>query len=152
MINQRKVDYLRVCFMIAGHTKFAPDRLFAQVSNSYNQQDVFTVMELKNLCDLHAQTVIEDGSSVFTWRDTLGSKYSDLPGTRKLHDFLTVYSYRGSLVMKVRENCYDDSFRSSPLRVINPDAEGVPTSNYKDTRLRQQVRTYEDHVQSLRTS
>ena len=40
MIALRKLDYIRFCFMVADHTKFAPDRLFAQVSNSYNRQDV----------------------------------------------------------------------------------------------------------------
>ena len=149
MIDQKKLDYLRLCFMIAGHTKFAPDRLFAQVSNSYNQQDVFTIAELKDVCDLHAQTVVEDGSSVLTWRDILGVKYSDLPGTRKLHDFLTVRSYQGTLVMKVRENCFDGSFRNSPLRVINPDTEGIPTSNYKDTRFRQLSADKLEHMKTM---
>lgn len=137
IVDQGKLDYFRFSFMIAGHTKFAPDRLFAQVSNSYNRQDVFTVAELKDVCNPHAQTVIEDGSSVFNWRDLLILKYSDLPGTRKLHDFLIARSYQGSLVMKVREKYYDGSFHNSPLRVIDPSAAGTPTSNYKDTRFKE---------------
>lgn len=69
MINQRSLDYIRFCSMIAGHTKFVPDCL---VSNSYNRQDDFTITELKNVCGLYAHTIIvEDRSSVFTWRDTL---------------------------------------------------------------------------------
>lgn len=27
MVEQHKVDYIRFCFLVAGHTKFAPDRL-----------------------------------------------------------------------------------------------------------------------------
>ena len=73
MIALRKLDYIRFCFMVAGHTKFAPDRLFAQVSNSYNHRDVFTITELKEVCDLHAQTTVEDGTSILQWceRNTL---------------------------------------------------------------------------------
>ena len=59
LVNRRKLDYVRFCFMVSGHTKFAPDRLFAQVSNSYNCHDVFTISELKDICDLHAHMTIE---------------------------------------------------------------------------------------------
>ena len=78
LVEQRMLDYICFSFMVAGHTKFAPDRLFAQVSNSYNNHDVFTIGELKEVCDLHAQTVIEDGVSILQWRESLRSKYSDL--------------------------------------------------------------------------
>ena len=135
IVEQRTLDYLRFCFMVAGHTKFAPDRLFAQVSNSYNRQDVFTVAELKEICDLHAHTTVEDGTSVLQWRETLRVKYSDLPGTRKYHDFLIARSYDQSVVMKVRESCCSGSFSKSPLRVIDPNAVGVPTDNYKETQF-----------------
>ena len=53
--------------MIAGHTKFSPDRLFSQVVNSYNRKDVFTISELEELCSLHASTRIEDGTLVLKW-------------------------------------------------------------------------------------
>ena len=69
LIQQRTLNYMRFCFMVAGHTKVAPDRLFAQVSNSYNRHDVFTVGELKDICILHAQTTIEEGVSVLQWRE-----------------------------------------------------------------------------------
>ena len=103
LVERRTLDYVHFCFMVAGHTKLAPDRLFAQVSNSYNCHDVFTVVELKEICDLHAHTYIEGGVSVLQWREALRTKYSDLPGTRKYHDFLITRSYDGSVVMKVRK-------------------------------------------------
>ena len=46
---------------------------------------------------------IVDGEQFYTWRDTLGVKYSDLPGVRKYHDFLVVKTHDGRVVMKVRE-------------------------------------------------
>ena len=116
--------------MVAGHTKFAPDRLFAQVSNSYVRHDVFTVDELKEICDLHAHTYIEDGVSVLQWCEALHIKYSDLPGTRKYHDFLIARSYDGSVVMKVRESCCSGSFCRSLLKFIDPSAAGVSKHGY----------------------
>lgn len=136
LIQRKTLDYMRFCFMVAEHTKFAPDRLFAQVSNSYNRRDIFTVGELKDVCDLHAQTTIEDGGSVLQWRETLRVKYSDLPGTRKYHDFLIARSYDQSVVMKVRESCCSGSFSTSPLKINDPNAVGVPTDNYKATVFR----------------
>ena len=102
LIERRTLDYVHFSFMVAGHTKFAPDRLFAQVSNSYNRRDVFTVSELKEICDLHAHTYIEDGMSVLQWREVLRIKYSDLPGTRKYHDFLIARSYVHVYIMLVQ--------------------------------------------------
>ena len=74
MVSQGNV--IHICFMLAGHTKFAPDRLFAKIGSAYK---IFTVQELQTLCTPSASTSVEDGENVLTWRDTLGTKYSDLP-------------------------------------------------------------------------
>ena len=44
VVTQHKLDHLRFCFVVAGHTKFAPDRLFTLVSNAYNRADVLQQM------------------------------------------------------------------------------------------------------------
>ena len=136
LVEQRKLDYVRFGFLVAGHTKFSPDRLFAQVANSYNCRDVFTVEELKQVCDLHAHTTVENGVSILQWREVLRAKYSELPGTRKYHDFLIARSYDQSVVMKVRVSCCRGSFSQSPLKVIDPSAVDVPTDNYRETQFR----------------
>ena len=87
--------------MIAGHTKFTPDRLFSVIGNAYKAADVFTISELQALCAQAADTYVEDGHHVLTWRKTLGKKYSDLLGVRKLHDFLIVRQHNREIVMKV---------------------------------------------------
>lgn len=119
--------------MVAGHTKFAPDRLFAQVVNSYNQEDMFTIAELQRICNLHANTTIDDSSCVLQWHEATSLKYSDLPGTRKYHNFLIACSVTSNIVMKVREKCYAGTFSVSPLQVIDESAVGIPTDNYKVT-------------------
>ena len=102
-------------------------------SGSAYKRDVFTIHELKTLCDRSATTFIEDGQQVLTWSDSLGSKYSDLPGVRKLHDFLVVKAHDGKVVMKVRDKCYTGAWKDSPLHVQDSTAIGVPTTRYSDS-------------------
>ena len=64
--------------------------------------------------------------------DTLGGKYSDLPGVSKLHDFLIVKGYDGHVVMKVREKCFTGDWRESPLCLLDETIPGTPTTTYKD--------------------
>ena len=76
---------------------------------------------------------IVDGEDVYTWRNSLGIKYSDLPGLRRYHDFLVVKTHDGQVVMKVRENCYNGDWKESPLHVLDATAPGVPDTKYSDT-------------------
>ena len=43
LVSSGRVDYIRVSFMLAGHTKFAPDRLFSAIGSAYKAADVFTI-------------------------------------------------------------------------------------------------------------
>ena len=61
IVSQSGLSFLHFCFMPAGHTKFAPDQLFSQIASSYNHSDVFTIEELKQLCQSHATCFVEDG-------------------------------------------------------------------------------------------
>ena len=96
-----------------------------------------------------AESIIETGEKVLAWRDTLGVKYSDLPGVQKLHDFLIVKAHDGQVVMKVRDRCFTGVWRASPLRVMNPSAPGTPDVTYKDAHthnIRGQNGQHVDHV------
>ena len=37
MVEQKRVEFLRVSFLIAGHTKFSPDLLFSKITQTYVQ-------------------------------------------------------------------------------------------------------------------
>lgn len=130
LVSSGKIEYVHISFMIAGHTNFAPDRLFSIIGSAYKVADVFTVNELKALCEPSATTLVENGENVLTWQDTLGHKYSDLPGVRKLHDFLVTRTHDGLVLMKVREQCFTGAWRESPLHIVNPNIPGTPTTNY----------------------
>ena len=132
VVEQRKLDHLRFCFLVAGHTKFAPDRLFALVANAYNRADVFTVDELLGICQPFCTTTIESGSNVLDWRDALQKKYSDLPGVRKLHDFLIVRTGENTVIMKVRAKCHVGAPLVSPLHTVDSLQSATPVSCYAD--------------------
>ena len=42
MVQQRKIEFFHMSFLIAGHTKFAPDLLFSHIAQPFNCSDVFT--------------------------------------------------------------------------------------------------------------
>ncbi len=117
MIQQKKLDYIRVSFMIAGHTKFAPDLLFSKVAKTYTKSDVFTTDELSRIIGQYATVTEDDGEIVCDWRNSL-DKYSTLPGIRSLHDFIyTINSVTNSVVAKVRPLCYTGSFTNATIHV-----------------------------------
>ena len=132
-VEGRHLDHLRFCFLLAGHTKFSPDRLFSLVANAYNREDVFTPEDLHRICSRFSTASIEDGTSILSWRSALVNKYSELAGVRKLHDFLIV-RVEDKVVMKVRDSCHKGSVVASPLHVTNPAASASPTSSYSQAR------------------
>lgn len=87
MIQQDHLRFLRISFLLAGHTKFSLDLLF---SKAYNRSDVFNTSELKNIVAPYSEVVVDNGALVADWRDVLSKKYSKLPGIQKLHDFIYV--------------------------------------------------------------
>ena len=87
MIQQKKLSFFRISFLVAGHTKFSPDLLFSRIAQTYNRSDVFTTQELKDVIALYAGVSVDDGSIICDWRNAM-TKYSKLPGIRSLHDFI----------------------------------------------------------------
>jgi len=85
LVQQGRFDFIRISFLIAGHTKFAPDLLFSQVSLTFSRSDVFNTAELGGIARQYADVVIDEGDKVQSWREAL-MKYSTLPGIRELHD------------------------------------------------------------------
>jgi hypothetical protein len=59
MEQQGKLDFVRISFPIAGHTKFAPDLLFCKVSQTVLRSDVFNTTELQEVAALYVYTVVD---------------------------------------------------------------------------------------------
>ena len=108
-VEQKKVDYLRISFLIPGHTKFDVDRVFSVISKGYATANVFTTAELAAVMSQSPDitTVIDNGNLVYPWRDRLSVKYTKLPGIRDLHDFILVRNpITNHSMMSVRKLCY----------------------------------------------
>ena len=121
-VEKRLANYIRISFMVPGHTKFAPDRLFSSIAHTYNRSDVFNISELQAICANHATTTISSGSDIYHWISYLSTKYSDVPGIRKLHDFVIVRSPSGTM-MKVKEKLYAGEFSKSPMSQLGEYSE-----------------------------
>ena len=83
MVQQQKLHFLRVSFLLAGHTKFSPDLLFSKVAQSYNRSDV-----LDTVISPYAELTLDDGTLVGDWREVLSQKYSKVPGSQ---NFMTSF-------------------------------------------------------------
>ena len=117
MVQQQKIDFIRILFLVAGHTKFSPDLLFSKIAKTYNQSDVFTTEELRNVIAQYADVVVDDGTLVRDWRSVL-TKYTKFPGIRSLHEFIFSYnSVTGRVTGKVRKQCYTGAFSNAAIHV-----------------------------------
>ena len=87
------------------------------------------------MCSLFisSTTFIEDGQQVLTWRDSLGDKYSDLPGVCKLHNFI-VKTHNGNVVM--REKCFTGDEEGRIHHFVSVSAlQMVPATKYSVSHL-----------------
>ena len=58
-VQQRRLDFVRVSFLIAEHTKRSPDLLFSNIAQTYNRSDVFTTEELGEIVSCYATVTHE---------------------------------------------------------------------------------------------
>ena len=113
-VERGLISSTHICFLVAGHTKVSPDRLFAACSKSYNVADVFNAEELKSIYANHCTTFIANEKSIHPWRKYLDECYTDLPGVRKLRKFLIVQGEGSKVLFHTGERCYDPHTQSAP--------------------------------------
>ena len=123
MIQQGIIDYLRISFLIAGHTKFDVDRVFSVTAKAYNASDVFNTQELLHvMCESeNISGVVVTGRSIRNWRDKVSEKYTKLPGIRDLHNFLVVKNPTTlNAMMLVRDFCHVGTAKPGTMK-LNPE-------------------------------
>ena len=117
LIQHQLMDLMRISFLITGHKKFDPDRVFASIGSSYNHCDVFNIDELVSVASRFSTAVKETGVNVLHWRQKLDKKYRDLSGIRKYHDFHVTRNSNGNSQLQVREDCASGELHMSRLTV-----------------------------------
>ena len=145
MVRQDILGFVRVSFLIAGHTKFSPDLLFSKIAQTYNRSDVFTTVELGDIISPYSSLTIADGTKVHDWRGVL-TKYSKLPGIRRLHDFVFIKnSVTNKVIAKVRDDCYEGAFQNTTLHVMRGRAieeDSIPDQDSQSYAALGKVRAY----------
>lgn len=119
LVQQRELDYIRIAFLITGHTKFAPDRVFASIGSSYLHSDVFNIDELVAVAHNFSVAEIETGENILHWREKLEEKYTELRGIRQFHDFVINRNSGGNTQLHVRERCDSGDFK--PFNIVRRD-------------------------------
>ena len=139
VVKSGLLQSIHICFLVAGHTKFAPDRLFALCAKSYNAADVFNIGELGDIYAKHCSVSICTEAHVHPWRTFLDDNYTDLPGVRKLHKFLIVRGEGNAVIFRVGERCYDQHTVTSPMRKTG-DSNALTTQqqHYSSHQLTQE--------------
>ena len=135
MVGQKRLDFIRISFLIAGHTKFSPDLVFAKIAQTYNRSDVFCTEDLKQVIAAHAE-VVNKSEIVHDWRTNL-TKYSKLPGIHSLHDFVFTVSASTNWCAKLG-NCAT-LVPSTMLQFVYKQAEVNPRMSFQMLRRTTQV-------------
>ena len=117
MVQHGMLDSVRTPFLVTGHTKFAPDRVFASIANSYNKLDVFNCQELIDIASRYATATEEIGMHILHWRQELDKKYTQLAGIRKHHDFYISRNSSGTAVMQTRDQCGSGDYKNRKLKM-----------------------------------
>lgn len=152
LVQSGILDYLRVSFLIAGHTKFAPDRLFSQIANTYNRSDVFSTAELSEVISNYGLSTIDTGEIVRPWRDVLATKHKKIPGIRSLHDFVIICdsAQPGRVpVLRVREFCYQGTMSVKVRGTVGSEL-ALPEDTYKSlNRISTLSETKKGHLKQM---
>ena len=117
LVNQGRFESVRFFYLVVGHTKFEPDRLFASIAKTFYKRDVFCIEMLQAISELYSTSYVFKSCQMMQWRSVLGEKYCTLPGITNLHDFdVHVSQNPATSVLKCRNNCYSGSYMTRSLK------------------------------------
>jgi len=85
VVTRGRLDTIELRFMIPGHTKFAPDQLFAAFSRRLATVDLFDACDLVRAGTAIANHAVETRHpQLRAWRAALDAKYRAVPGIRAM--------------------------------------------------------------------
>lgn len=154
LVDQGQFDSVRFCYMVVGHTKFQPDRLFASIAKSFHSRDVFCIEMLQAVAQLYSTSFVFTASDILQWRAVLEEKYNALPGITDLHDFV-ISKVSGHVSLNCRYNCYNGLFQkvslkkpSASSKSCNPTSHELVVHNLSAEKLKQLVEQYDKFIKS----
>jgi hypothetical protein len=127
LVEKGDFDMFRMCFFVPGHAKNDVDRLFARISHSFNNNDVFNTQQLVSLI----QDTIEPAGSclninnrdLVNWKALLTNKYASFKNIKNYRDYLIKRNDQGKTVVYYKACCYHGEYKVSSLLKKNVDAD-----------------------------
>ena len=90
-------------YLVVGHTKFEPDRLFSSIAKTFYARDVFCIEMLQDIAKLYSNSCIFTSGQIKHWRSALEEKYTALSGITDLHEFI-IGKVSSGVELKTRKN------------------------------------------------
>lgn len=121
LVQHNHFDSVKLCFLVAGHAKFDPDRLFSKIAHAYNHNDVFItdhlVTLIKNTLEPNGDCIAISNREVVNWKQLLKDKYGPFEDLKKFREFLIKRddNGKGKVFVFHKECCYDGNYSKKQL-------------------------------------
>jgi len=111
LVQHNHFETIKLCFLVAGHAKFDPDRLFSRIANAFNNNDVFVTEQLltliQNTIKPTGDCIHITNNEIIYWKGLLANKYKPLEDIKKYREFLIKRDDDGKVAVFQRKCCYE---------------------------------------------
>ncbi len=109
LVLQQRFSSVRLTYMVPGHGKFAPDRLFSRIAKAYDRHDVFTPQQFIERCVTpFAAGLVFGAQDIISFKEAL--HFGPVDSITSYRDFLICLSDTGAAVLRVRNNNIDADY------------------------------------------
>jgi len=119
LVQHNHFDSVKFCFLVAGHAKFDPDRLFSGIAHAYNNNDVFITEQLveliENTIKPGGECICISNRYVINWKQLLKDKYGPFDDLKKYREFLIKRDEKRKVIVFHKECCYEGSYSRKQL-------------------------------------
>ena len=120
LVATGRYQSVQLSFMLAGHTKFAPDRHFGLIKKAYHRTRVDTissiqrVVENSSICGANKAQLIRgtDGNvhvHYYDWSEFLKQYYKTIPSLTKYHNFIVRHDHPAKIIIKEHSQAAEES-------------------------------------------
>ena len=154
LVDSGKYDSIRFIYMVVGHTKFEPDQLFASITMTFYDRDVFTIEMLQSIAQLYSTSYIFKSDQIMQWRSSIEDKYSALPGITSRHDFI-ITRKTGTPEIQVRDTCFLGLYNTVSLRkpnslnkILSPISHSLSAHKLSEQKLQHLTEQHDRYIKA----
>ncbi|XP_070578689.1 uncharacterized protein [Ptychodera flava] len=149
MLKHETLQYLRIGFLQAGHSKSMPDWVFASISSTMKKQDMFTVRDVQDISSPYSEAKILCDTDFNDWRKFLHDKY----GNKVVHGIGAYHDIRGErqhgqVVVMAREELDSGTWQDITPEVVFEQAaiQNITPRLISADKLKQLTEMYDRFV------